>query len=73
MLLTAAEWQNLLWWLMLATAVIAAALAIAATILDRRKPEWSTRQQRFLMHLASYGFLTGSILAFIALGLLRPA
>ena len=73
MLLTAVEWETTLWWVMLTTAIIAALLSIAATVLDRRQAAWPTRRQRFLMHMACYGFLTVSVLAFVARGLLLPA
>jgi hypothetical protein len=71
-LLTAAQWETTLWWVMLTAGAMAAMLSIAATILDRRKPYWLTRQQRFRMHIASYCFLTISVLAFVMRGLLTP-
>ena len=71
--MNAGEWENALWWVMLASGAFAAALSIATTMLDRRKAAWPTHRQRFQMHLASYGFLTISILAFILRGLLQPA
>ena len=71
--MTATEWDEPLWWVMVAAGVIAALLSIATNSLDRRKRDWPTRRQRFLMHLASYGFLTVSILAFVLRGLLAPA
>ena len=49
-----------------------AMLSITATMLDWRKSDWPTRQQRFRMHIASYCFLTVSILAFVMRGLLTP-
>jgi hypothetical protein len=70
--LTAAQWEAALWWIMLTSAVIGAMLSIMATMLDRRKSDWPTRQQRFRMHIASYCFLTFSILAFVMRGLLTP-
>ena len=70
--MNAGEWENALWWVMLASGASAAALSIATTALDRRKAAWPTHRQRFQMHLASYGFLTISILAFILRGLLQP-
>jgi hypothetical protein len=70
--LTAAQWEAALWWIMLTAAAMAAMLSIAATILDRRKSYWPTRQQRFRMHIASYCFLTISVLAFVMRGLLTP-
>ncbi len=70
--MTAAQWEATLWWMMLASAAIAAMLSIAATALDRRKSDWPTRRQRFHMHIASYCFLTISILAFVVRGLLTP-
>jgi hypothetical protein len=73
LLLTAPEWETPLWWMMVITGVTAALLSIATNCLDRRKSAWPTTKQRFLMHLASYGFLTVSILAFVLRGLLAPA
>ena len=70
--MTAAQWEAALWWVMLTAAVTAAVLSIAATMLDRRKSDWPTRQQQFRMHIASYCFLTISILAFAMRGLLTP-
>jgi hypothetical protein len=71
-LLTLVQWEAALWWVMLTTAGMAATLSIGATILDRRKPYWPTHEQRFRMHVASYCFLTISILAFVMRGLLMP-
>jgi hypothetical protein len=47
-------------------------ISITATMLDWRKSDWLARQQRFRMHIASYCFLTVSILAFVMRGLLTP-
>jgi hypothetical protein len=66
------NWEGLLWWMMLSTGAIAAVLSIATNILDRRKAAWPTRQQRFLMHVVSYGFLTISVLVFVMRGLVSP-
>jgi len=71
--LTAAQWEGVLWWVMLMTAAVAAMLSSAATMLDRWKPDWPTRKGRFRMHIASYCFLTVSILAFVMRGLLTPS
>ena len=70
--MTPVQWEAALWWVMLTAAGVAAMLSIAATILDRRKPHWPTHEQRFRMHVASYCFLTISILAFVMRGLLTP-
>ena len=70
MLLSAAEWDTALWWVMVTTAAVAAVLSITATALDRRQSAWPTRRQRFFMHMACYGFLTVSILVFVVRGLL---
>jgi hypothetical protein len=70
--LTAAQWEAALWWVMLTSAVIGAMLSITATMLDWRKSDWPRRQQRFRMHIASYCFLTVSVLAFVMRGLLTP-
>lgn len=68
----AMTWESLLWWTMLSTGVMAAVLSITTNLLDRRKAVWPTMQQRFLMHMVGYGFLTISILVFVARGLLSP-
>ena len=70
--MTLVQWEAALWWVMLMTAGMAAMLSIGATILVRRKPCWPTHEQRFCMHVASYCFLTISILAFVMRGLLMP-
>jgi hypothetical protein len=57
---------------MLTSAAIGAMLSITATMLDRRKSDWPTPQQRFRMHIASYCFLTVSVLAFVMRGLSTP-
>jgi hypothetical protein len=57
---------------MLTAAVSAAALSIVTAMLDRRKADERTRRRSLRMHLASYGLLTISILAFILRGLLAP-
>jgi hypothetical protein len=51
---------------------MAAVLSITTNLLDRQKAAWPTRQQRFLMHMVSYGFLTISVLVFVVRGLLSP-
>jgi hypothetical protein len=71
--LIAMTWESLLWWIMLSTGVMAAVLSITTNLLDRRKAVWPTRQQRFLMHMVGYGFLTISVLVFVVRGLLSPA
>ncbi len=70
--MTGSEWDSPLWWAMLVTAAIAAGLSIATNVLDRRNPSLPTRRQRLLLHIASYGFMTISILAFVVRGLLAP-
>ena len=72
-MLIAMNWEGLLWWTMLSTGMIAAVLSITANVLDRQKAARPTTQQRFLMHIVSYGFLTISILVFVVRGLLTPA
>ena len=67
------EWEHLLWWTMVGTGAVAAALSIAASIFDRSPNIWLTTQRRFFLHIASYGFLTISILTFVLRGLLTPA
>ena len=66
----AMTWESLLWWIMLSTGVMAAVLSITTNLLDRRKAVWPTSQQRFLMHMVGYGFLTISVLVFVVRGLL---
>jgi hypothetical protein len=70
--LIAMSGESLLWWTMLSTGVMAAVLSITTNLLDRQKAAWPTRQQRFLMHMVSYGFLTISVLVFVVRGLLSP-
>ena len=65
--------ESVLWWTMLSTGVMAAVLSITTNFLDRRKAAWPTRQQRFLMHMVGYGFLTISVLVFVVRGFLSPA
>jgi hypothetical protein len=54
---------------MIATGVAAAALSIAASLLDRRGGSRPTPRARFLMHMASYVLWSVSILVFVARGL----
>lgn len=63
------EGETALWWTMLSTGMAAAAISITTNVLDRRKENWLTRHQRFWLHIASYGLLSVSILAFILRGL----
>ena len=66
------ETDNFLWWFTLVTGVGAAALAICATVLDRRRDSRPTRSQRFALHIASYVLLSVSVLGFIIRGLIQP-
>jgi hypothetical protein len=70
--LSVVEWEPVLWWVMLATAVSAAGLSIVTAMLDRQKADEPTRRRRFCMHLASYCLLSISILVFVLRGLLAP-
>ncbi len=70
--MSVAEWDTVLWWVMLAAGVSAAALSIVTTMLDRRKGDERTRRRRLHMHIASYCLLSVSILAFVLRGLLAP-
>jgi hypothetical protein len=72
-LLTVTDWEYLLWWTMVGTGIVAAALSVATSIFDRSRNVWLTNQRRFFLHIASYGFLTISILTFVLRGLLTPA
>lgn len=63
--------DNLLWWLMIGTAVVAAALSFAAAVLDRRPAV--DRKVGFLVHMSSYIVLTISVLIFVLRGFLTPA
>lgn len=60
------------WWFTLVTGVGAAALAICATVLDRRPDSRPTRGKRFALHIASYVLLSVSVLGFIIRGLIQP-
>ena len=64
-----ANWDGALWWLMVATGVAAAALSIAASWFDWRSVRRPTPRGRFLMHMASYVFLSVSVLLFVVRGL----
>jgi hypothetical protein len=71
--LTAIDYGSWLWWAMLVMAIMGGALSMAAGVFDRRKTVWPSPQQRFVLHLISYGFMTLSILAFVLRGLAGPA
>jgi len=71
-LLTALDWDAVLWWTMLSTGAAAAALSVTTNLFDRRNYAWPTTRQRFLLHMASYGFLTVSVLVFVLRGFLAP-
>jgi hypothetical protein len=73
LLLIPIEWESTLWWAMLSTGIAAAGISIAANALDRRKNNRPSEQQRFWLHIASYGLLSISILAFALRGLSTPA
>jgi hypothetical protein len=66
------EWDNTLWWIMLATGVGAALVSVGAGVLDRQALP-PTPRARVLIHLISYGLVTVSILSFVARGFLSPA
>lgn len=55
---------------MVITGGVAAALSLIVTVLDRKQAQWPTRIQRFRLHIASYVFLTISIMGFVLRGLL---
>jgi hypothetical protein len=67
------SWDHYLWWVTVLTGSVAAALSLFATVIDHKQVEWPTRIQRFRMHIASYVFLTVSILGFVLRGLLGPS
>jgi hypothetical protein len=68
-----AEWETVLWWTMLLTGIGAAAISIVTNTLDRRGKNLLARHRRFWLHVASYGLLSASVLAFVLRGLLTPA
>jgi hypothetical protein len=63
-----ADWDHVLWWVMLSTGVAAAALSITAAYHDRRGSDRPTRRGRFILHLLSYILMSISILAFASRG-----
>ncbi|MGE3992370.1 hypothetical protein [Pseudorhodoplanes sp.] len=65
-------WDQRLWWLMVATGILAAGVSVIATLLDRRESAWPSRHQRFLLHIAGYSLMSLSILSFAVRGLLNP-
>jgi hypothetical protein len=62
--------DNVLWWLMVGTALIAAATSIGATILDRRASDDSNQKLRFSLHMIGYVMMSISVLVFVLRGLL---
>ncbi len=64
--------DDILWWLMVSAAVAAATLSVAVSVLDRRARPTPGRRARFLIHMASYALMTGSMLIFVLRGLLAP-
>jgi uncharacterized membrane protein len=65
--------DHALWLLGLVSGVLAAAIGIIASYLDRKASIWPTAQQRFYLHMASYVILSLSIVSFIIRGLLIPS
>ena len=65
-----ANWDPILWWVMLGTGITAAILSLVATILDRTDSVWPGRQARYLLHMAGYIFMTISVLTFVIRGLI---
>ncbi|MEA2971146.1 MAG: hypothetical protein QOE78_4407 [Alphaproteobacteria bacterium] len=63
---------NALWWIMVSTGAVAALLSIVASALDRGRARWPARRGRFVMHLASYAFMSASMLAFAIRGFFAP-
>ena len=63
--------DNVLWWLMVWTAIVAAGLSFAAIFLDRRPTV--DRRLGFAFHMLSYVVLTISVLIFALRGFLSPA
>lgn len=64
------NWDHYLWWVMIATAVAAAALSVTAAYYDKRDSDRPTRRMRFILHLISYVLMSISILAFASRGLI---
>jgi hypothetical protein len=64
--------DDILWWVMVGAAIAAAALSVAMSVLDRRVSPTPGRRARFLIHMASYALMTGSMLIFVLRGLLAP-
>jgi hypothetical protein len=62
--------DDVLWWMMVGTAIVAAALSFVAAFLDRRAT--ADRKVRFSVHMLSYIVLTISVLIFVLRGLLAP-
>jgi hypothetical protein len=62
--------DEVLWWSMVGTAVAAAGISIAGTVLDRRAAERPGRNTRFWMHIAGYILMSISILIFALRGIL---
>ena len=64
--------DDVLWWVMVSIAVVAAWLSVMTNVLDRRDSRIPDRRMRFLMHLVSYALMTVSVLIFVLRGLLGP-
>ncbi len=64
--------DDVLWWIMVTIAVMAAGLSVMTNVLDRRDSLTPDRRTRFLMHIVSYVLMTVSILIFVLRGLLGP-
>jgi len=64
--------DDVLWWVMVSIAIVAASLSIATSLLDRRDSQRPGRRARFLMHMVSYALVTVSVLIFVLRGLLGP-
>ena len=64
--------DDVLWWVMVSIAVLAASLSVMTNILDRRDSRTPDRRTRFLMHIVSYVLMTVSILVFVLRGMLAP-
>ena len=64
--------DDVLWWVMVSIAVVAAGLSVMTNVLDRRDSRIPGRRMRFLMHLVSYALMTVSVLIFVLRGLLGP-
>lgn len=65
-------WDDVLWWLMLGTAIAAAAISVTTSVLDRHDSVWPGRRERYLLHMLGYLLMGLSMLIFVLRGILAP-